>query len=162
MTHLVQEMKIATGTSPVTGAGAAINSNGINLNSGHDLYIVCQVTARAATAVTFIPQRDDALGTGYIAIANNARIWLNNAVGTNDVLVRQADGVNQITDALAASKMVVFQINGDSLGLHTGGTNQPCTRVRMRMETPAATDEVSVVYYLVPRYPGGTVAEVRV
>jgi len=162
MKHLVQEMKIATGTSPTIGAAAAINSNGINLDTGHDLYIVCQVTAAAATAVTFIPQRDDAAGTGYIALANNARIWLNNAVGTNDVLVRQADGLNQITDALAASKMVVFHINPDSLGLHTGAGTNPCTRVRIRMETPAATDTVSVVYYLVPRYPSATVPEVRV
>ena len=162
MTHLVQEMKIATGISPVTGAAAAINGNGINLDTGHTLYIVCQVVARAATAVTFIPQRDDAAGTGYIALANNARIWLNNAVATDDVLVRQADGLNQITDALAAEKMVVFQVNADSLGLHTGGTNDPCTRVRVRVETPAATDEVSVVYYLVPRYPQATVGEIRV
>jgi len=162
MTHLVQDMKIATGTSPTIGAAAAIASFGVNLNSAHDIYIVCQVTAAAATAVTFTPQRNDAAGTGWIALVNNARIWLNNAVGTNDVLVRQADGLNQITDALAASKMVVFHINGDSLGLHTGGTNDPCTRVRINMTTPAATDTVSVVYYLVPRYPSATVPEVRV
>lgn len=161
MTHLVQEMKIATGISPTIGAAAAINGNGVNLNSGHTLYAVCQVTAAAATAVDFIPQRDDAAGTGYIAIANTANIWLNNAVGTDDVLVRQTNAINQLTNAEIANKMVVFKINADSLGLHTG-TDDPCTRVRIRVETPAATDTISVTYYLVPRYAQATIPEIRV
>ncbi len=162
MTHLVQEMKIATGIAPTIGGAVPIDGNGINLDSGHTLYIVCHMSDSGGDAMTFVPQRDDAAGTAYIPLVNNALIWMNADTGADDVLVRQTDDVDQAVANTATGKMVVFQINPDSLGDHTGGTNDPCTRVRIRVDVAEATHDVSVVYYLVPRYQQATIPEIRV
>ena len=159
MSHFPQELKVVTLHEPnaaPTGDGYAIN-----VGNSHDVFVVVNCDQDAAAGLQIIPERNDAAGTGWIAFANNVRIWANANTATNDVLVRQNDDVDFTTAAAAVATQTVIQVNPDNLGLHTGGTNDPITRIRMRLVQGDPDDVASVVAFLVPRYQQATVPEVR-
>lgn len=128
------------------------NGSAAAVGNAHDIVVVCEFSKGNAAALTLTPQRDDAAGTGFIALANNAKIWSSADVTVSDTLVRQADAVTFNTGAVATTHRVVFKINPDSLGLHTGGTNAPCTRIRIVVAGGHANDRGKATAYLVPRY----------
>ena len=159
MIQFPQEIKVVTLHNP--NAGPTGNGNAVNVGNAHAIYAVVNCDQNAAAGLQIIPERNDG-ATGWIAFANNAKIWANADTSASDTLVRQTDAVNFTTAAAADSTQTVIQINPDSLGLHTGGTNQPCTQVRIRLVQGDAGDVASVVAFLVPRYQQATIPEVRV
>jgi hypothetical protein len=135
-------------------ANAQLNGNGnaLSVNNAQDIIIVAEFSKGDGAAKSFTLQRDDAAGTGFIALANNAKIAVAVDLATADTLVRQADGVAYTTGAVNTAHRVVIKVNPDSLGLHTGGTNQPCTQIRCVVAGGHANDRGSVTAYIVPRY----------
>ena len=160
MIHFPQEIKIVTLHEP--NEGPTGDGNAINVGNAHAVYVVVNSDQNAATGIQIIPERNDAGGTGWIAFANNLKIWTNVDTSAGDVLVRQADDVNFTQAAAADEIQTVLQINPDSLGLHTGGTNDPITQIRIRLVQGDSGDIASVVAFLVPRYAQATIPEVRV
>ena len=159
MIQFPQEMKVVTLHDP--NAAPTGNGNAINVGSSHQVFVVVNSDQNAAAGIQIIPERNDAAGTGWIAFANNVKIWTCADTSTVDTLVRQTDAVNFTQGAAADAMCTVLQINPDSLGLHTGGTNDPCTQIRIRLVQGDAGDVASVVAFLVPRYQQATVPEVR-
>jgi hypothetical protein len=158
MIHFPQEIKIATLHDP--NAAPTGNGNAISLDNAHQVFVVVNSVQDAAAGIEIIPERNDAAGTGWIACANNVRIWANADTTANDTLVRQTDAVDFTQDAAADAMQTVIQINPDSLGLHTA-SDDPCTQIRIRLVQGDANDVASVVAFLVPRYQQATVPEVR-
>ncbi len=159
--HLIENAKVCHGVGPQADL-RTLNGEGVSLRDAHMFYAVVHLDQDAAATITVVPQRDDAVSTGFVPIANNARIWVNDNVAADDVLVRQDDDVDYETSAADRAKLVIVQIDPASLGNHTGGNNLPCDRVRIRLEGNAA-DVGSVMYYIVPaRYQGSEIPEVRV
>jgi hypothetical protein len=159
MIHFPQEIKVVTLHDPnaaPTGVG-----NAINVGNAHQVYVVVNCAQAAAAGLQIIPERNDAAGTGWLAFANNVRIWTCADTSTVDTLVRQTDAVNFTTAAAADDTMTVIQINPDNLGLHTGAGTNPITQIRIRLVQGDAADVASVVAFLVPRYQQATVPEVR-
>lgn len=134
-------------------ADAQLNGNGttIAVTNAHDIVVVCEFSKGDAAAKTFTIQRDDNAGTGPIALANNAKIWVAANLAASDTLVRQADGVAYATGAVATAHRLVFKINPDSLGLHTVSLAQ-CNRIRVVVAGGNADDRGSITAYLMPRY----------
>ncbi len=132
-------------------ANAQLNGNGaaVALGGAHEVTIVVECSKGDAADKTFTLQRDDAAGTGFIALANNAKIYVAADVTVSDTLVRQANGVAFATGAVATTHRVVFKVDPSSLGLHTG-SDAPCTQVRVVVAGGAANDRGSVVAYLAP------------
>ena len=159
MIHFPQEIKVVTLHDPNEDPTA--DGNAINIGNAHAVYVVVNSDQNAAAGIQIIPERNDAAGTGWIAFANNVKIWTNVDTSAGDVLVRQANDVDFTQAAAADAIQTVLQINTDSLGLHTGGTNQPCTQIRIRLVRGDAGDVASVVAFLVPRYAQATIPEVR-
>jgi hypothetical protein len=135
-------------------ADAQLNGNGsaADASNAHDIVIVAEFSKGDAAAKTFTLQRDDDAGTGFIAIANNAKIWVAADLATSDTLVRQADAVLFNTGAVATAHRLVMKVNPDSLGLHTGAGTNPCTQLRCVVAGGHADDRGSVTAYLMPRY----------
>ncbi len=163
--HLVENMKICHAIEPQENLGNT-NGQGVSLRNAHTLFAVIyfnQAGAGAGDGLNIIPQRNDDEDTGWIPLVNNVRIWANQAVDTDDVLVRITDDVDYDADDVpAGNKLVVVQVDPSSLGEHTGGDNLPCTRFRIRLDGEAG-DVGSVLYFIAPtRYQGAAVPEVRV
>lgn len=135
-------------------ADAQLTGNGTaqDVDNAHDIIVVCEFSKGDAAALTITPQRDDAAGTGFIALANNAKIWAATNLAASDTLVRQTDAVAFNTGAVATAHRVVFKINPDSLGLHTGAGTNPITQIRMVIAGGHADDRGCVTGYLMPRY----------
>lgn len=132
-------------------ANAQLNGNGsaAAIGNAHEVTIVAEFSKGDAAAKTFTIQRDDAAGTGFIAIANNAKIFVAVDLATSDTLVRQADGVAYATGAVATAHRLVIKVNPDSLGLHTT-SGAPCTSIRVVVAGGHANDRGSVTVYLAP------------
>jgi hypothetical protein len=159
MIHFPQEIKVVTLHNP--NAAPTATGNAINVGNAHAVYAVVNCDQAAAAGLQIIPERNDAAGTGWIAFANNVKIWTNVDTTAGDILVRQTDAVNFTTTAAVATTQTVIQINPDSLGLHTGAGTNPITQIRLRLVQGDAADVASVVAFLVPRYQQATVPEVR-
>ena len=156
--NFAQEVKIADAVVPQAD-WRAITSRAINVANAHMIYLVIHVDEDSGDE-TYTPQRNDGT-TGWIALANTVPIWANTDTTVNDTLVRQNNGLAYTSNAQAGEKLIVFQIDPRKLGLHTGGTNQPCTQVRF----VAANDQQDVgsaLWYVIPRYKQATPPAVRV
>lgn len=159
--HLTENAKVCYGLGPQADL-RTLNGEGVRLRDAHMLYAVCLFDQNAVATIEVVPQRNDAEDTGWIALANPVRIWVNDNVAADDVLVRQDDDVDYETTAADRAKLVILQIDPSALGIHTGGNNLPCDRVRIRL-LGNQLDVGSVMYYIVPaRYQGAEIPEVRV
>jgi hypothetical protein len=129
------------------GVGSAVD-----VTNAQDITIVAEINKGDATAIVLTPQRDDAAGTGFIALANNVKIFAAADVDTSDTLVRGADAVAYTSGAVNTTHRVVMRINPDSLGLHTGAGTNPITQIRVNITGGHADDRGSVTCYITPRY----------
>lgn len=131
------------------------NGSACAVGEAHEITIVAEFSKGDAADLTLTLQRDDAAGTGFVALANNAKIFVAANLAASDTLVRQANGVAFATGAVATAHRVVFKIDPSSLGLHTGGTNQPCTQIRVLVAGGHADDRGTITAQLNPiRYKG--------
>ena len=147
--------KVTLVTLHATAAAAAQltgNGNAAAVGNAQDIYVVAEIDKGDAAALTLTPQRNDAAGTGWIAIANNMRIWQAASTAVSDTLVRATDAVAYTSAAADTILRVVLKINPDSLGLHTGAGTNPITQIRVVVAGGHANDRGSVTAYLVPRY----------
>ena len=152
MIHIPQELVPVTLHDPneaPTGDGRAVS-----VGDYQAAYVVVNSVQAAATGIQIIPERNDAAGTGWLAFANNVRIWSNEDTTDGAALSRENDAANFTQAASADAMQTVLQINLDSLGLHTTAPNNPCTQFRVRLVQGNVGDVASVVAYLVPRYGG--------
>jgi len=145
---MIEKARVFTLHAP---AGAQLTGNGsaVDLNNAHNVVVVAEFHKGATTAVTLTPQRNDAAGTNWEVFTRNMRIWRAANLATSDTLVRAADAVNLTTAAVNTAHRVVFQINPDSLGLHST-SDDPCTQFRVVVSGGNANDRGSITAYLTP------------
>jgi hypothetical protein len=151
---MVQKTDVITLHAP---ANAQLNGNGAAaaVGNAHNIVVEAVFSKGDGADKSVTLQRNDAAGTGWIALANNAKIWVAASLAASDALVRQANGVAFATGAVNTTHRVIFELNPDSLGLHTGGTNQPCTQIRAVVAGGHANDRGAITAYLNPtRYKG--------
>ena len=133
----------------IEGAGAGANSTPISLKNVADkLYVICTVHPAGGAGMILVPQTDTLVAFGSPAVLTTAvRIWANQAVATNDLLVEQTAAVNFTTTANTNDKQVIFEIDPTAL---TAG--EDCFRIAVT-NVPNA-DAVCITYVFVPRYAG--------
>ncbi len=127
------------------------NGSAVNVDGAHDIYVVAEINKGGATAIVLTPERNDAVPTAWVGLANNMRMSVAVDTGTSDTQVRQADGVAYTSGAVATTHRVVMKINPDSLGLQPA-SDEPITQIRVAITGGDANDRGSVTAYLVPRY----------
>jgi hypothetical protein len=149
---LPEEAKIVSGMIPATDAAGRTGA-WVTLKNAMKCYLVWYITqGNAATIALTINQASKVAGTGSKAITGNARWWANAAVGTTDTLVRQTDGVSFTTDAGVANKIVVAEVDPDSLDI----ANQFCCVAGITGASNVA-NITSLLYFLTPaRYPSAS------
>jgi hypothetical protein len=155
-----ENLFIMQGLAPTVGIGGALTSIPISLKNVQKLWAVCSVnTADTSAAVAIVPQTDTlvafATPTVLPATLHNVPRFINLDTATSDVITHTTDGVNYTTAAVdALSKMVIFEIDPSVIRTTaTASTNEDCFRISFTQVD--ASDLVSVIYVIQPRYPSG-------
>lgn len=143
---LPENCKIVEAVPGQVGAGALVTSDYISLKNAHKCWIVAQLTEGHAAAVTFQPLKATAVApTGSTNITSVVKIWSNLDTATSDTLVERTAATSYATNAAAANKIVIFEIDPADLG-----ETYDC--IGFSAATPAAGDYISAVFVLQPRY----------
>jgi hypothetical protein len=117
---LPEEAKIVSMMVPATDAAGRTGA-WVTLKNSMKAYLVWYITqGNAATIALTINQASKVAGTGSKAITGLARWWVNVDVSLTDTLVRQADAVSFTTDAGVKNKIVVAEVDPDSLDIANG------------------------------------------
>ena len=129
-------------------AGDAITGDYISLKNAHRAFVLVHVAqGNAATMAISIQQATDVAGTGTKVITVAVPIWANEDCAASDALVRQTDAVNFTTSAAVKHKLIVFQIDPETLDMANGFD---CITVITGASN--AANITSAVYLLEPRY----------
>ena len=129
-------------------AGDAITGDYISLKNAHRAFVLVHVAqGNAATMAISIQQATDVAGTGTKVITVAVPIWANEDCAASDTLVRQTDAVNFTTSAAVKHKLIVFQIDPETLDMANGFD---CITVITGASN--AANITSAVYLLEPRY----------
>ena len=105
-----------------------------------------------------ILQGTNTSGAGSKALANNARIWLINDITiANPVPVRQADGVAFTTDAVASTKIIIFEVDPAMMDLVNAFTS-----VTVQTNGSGSGNTLSVVFWATTRSAEDQAASPRV
>jgi len=129
-------------------AGDAITGDYISLKNAHRAFVLVHVAqGNAATMAISIQQATDVAGTGTKVITVVVPIWANEDCAASDTLVRQTDAVNFTTSAAVKHKLIVFQIDPETLDMANGFD---C--ITVITGTSNAANITSAVYLLEPRY----------
>ena len=147
---MIEKFRAAT-LHAIADAQLTGNGSAVDVSNAQDVVIIAEFSKGDAADKTFTIQRDDAAGTGFAAIVNNAKIYVAADLATADTLVRQADGLAFATGAVATAHRLVMRVNPDSLGLHAT-SDDPITQIRVAIAGGHADDRGSVTAYIVPRY----------
>jgi len=133
-------------------AGDAITGAYISLKNAHRALVLVHINqANAATVAISIEQATAVAGTGSKVITNVVPIWANQDCVASDALVKQTDAVNFTTSAAVKHKLVVFQIDPETLDMANGFD---CITVKTGGSN--AANITSAVYLLEPRYAQAT------
>lgn len=158
MFSLPENTKIVQAIQPRTTNGgiSATNANYVSVKNYHKAFLVVSLTQAVAHATTVVLRKATGVGKmgalppGDAALGTTVPIWLNDAVGTDDTLVKQTDAASQAVAADAVDKMIVFAIDPaalggyDVVGFTVGDSSQ-------------ATNFISALWVLVPaRYAQAT------
>jgi hypothetical protein len=149
---LPEEVKIVQAMTPATDAAGRTGAY-VTLKNSMKAYIVWHIAqGNAATILLSINQATKVAGTSAKAISGNARWWANLDCGATDTLVRQADGVSFTTDAGVKNKIVVAEVDVDSLDI----ANAFCCIAGVTGASNVA-NLTQATYQLTPqRYPSAT------
>lgn len=149
---MIQKYRIATLHGP-TAAATRLENNGsaVDVTNANDITIVAEINKGDGTAIVLTPQRDDADGGDWVAIANNAKIFAAVDTSDSDTLVRQTDAVAYTSGAVDTDHRVVMRIDPASLGFHPN-TGNPITQIRVVVSGGHANDRGSIVAIVQPRY----------
>ena len=152
MLNFMESYKLINGICQI-GAVAAVTTDAISLKHAQKVWIVVSLHENAA-GCTLTPMRTTAVGTGGVVLVNTVPIWVNANTDLTDTLVRDTDAVNYATAATHVPKMVVFEIDPSSLATEALPNTQDC--IYLVTGSLAATDAVSVLFVVSPRYPQAT------
>lgn len=146
---LPENVKIVEGLVPQIGAAAAVTGDYVSLKGYHKAYVVIHYNQGDATDITWNVTRATDVSAGSAAVLTETmRIWSNLACATNDTLVERTAAVNYASGAAQTHKIIVFEVDPDSL---TDTFDCICGASTTAI---AVTSTVSIMYYLVPRYAG--------
>ena len=148
-----ENCKVVNGLAPVVGAAAAVAGAYISLKHAQKCWVVIQYNQADGNAITWRVDTASAIaGTNVLAATVLMPIWSNLATAVNDTMVRQADAINYASGAGVASKIIIFEVDPDALGL-VGATQVRRDCIRGASTTAiAAAQYVSIFYVLQPRY----------
>ena len=132
------------------GTTAQVSADCVSLKNAQMAWIVVNLDTTASSACALVPMRaTDVAKTGGAVLANAVPIWVNANVAATDTLVAATAAVNYTTVADASYKQVIFQIDPALVG----GSND-C--IYITLGALAATEAMSVEYWLETRYPQAT------
>ena len=153
MLNFMESYKLINGICQI-GAVAAVTTDTISLKHAQKCWIVVSLHENAA-GCTLVPMRTVAVGTAGVVLVNPVPIWVNANTDLTDTLVRETtDAVNYTTAGTHVPKMVVFEIDPSSLATEALPNTQDC--IYLVTGSLAATDAVSVLFVVQPRYPQAT------
>lgn len=135
-------------TPPATTNGG-VTTDYISLKNAHMVYLVATFT-QAATHATGIDvtQATAVAGTAVKAITNTLPIWKNADISATSVLTRLTDAITANCTAGTTDQIIVMQIDPAGFDVNGGFDCLGCTVD----DSTEATNFVSVVAYVVPRY----------
>ena len=134
-----QTMKIVEAITPQ--AGAAITGDYVSLKNCPRCFVVVHINQAAVNTVAITIEKATAVApTGSTAITTAVPIWANEDCAASDTLVRQTDAVSFTTSAAQKHKVIVFQVDADTLGAYD------CITVKTGASD--ATNITSAMYYL--------------
>ena len=151
MPNLVEYMKIVNGLSPIDVDTAPTTEDYVSMkNYGHCTVILTLGVTGSACTIT-LKQASDVAATGEKALGFSW-VWVNAAVGTDDILVKTAVTSNTFDTSTADGLMYVMEIDAETLDV-SGGFD--CMRIDVGASTGATI--ASCVYVLSePRYAQAT------
>ena len=153
MLHIPEKYMIVNGITPTT-TNSATTCDYISMKNVIRAYIVVTLTQAAAHATGIDPVQATAVdGTGAKAFAKVLPIWSNEDVATIDTQVAQTAAVTYDVTADIKNKIVIFQIDAESLDVDNSFDCLGC----LLDASSEATNFVSVNYILEMRYPGKSV-----
>jgi len=110
MLHILESGRVVQVREPLAGPNDATeNGNWIDVSNAHAVYIVVNTAESAAANYTLRVLEFD--GTTTRAITANARIFHNTNTALNELLTRQADGLNLAITGSSLNKLTVFQVD---------------------------------------------------
>ena len=146
---LPENVKIVDGYCANVGAGAAVTGDYVCLKGYHKAYVVIKYRQADANAITWNVTRATNVSAGSAAVMTELmRIWSNLDCATSDTLVERTAAVNYASGAAAGLKIVVFEVDPDSL------TDTFDCIAGASTTVIAAAQYVDITYYLIPRYAG--------
>lgn len=144
---------VALTLGPVTTNGG-VTTDYISLKNVHKAYVVFHFKQAAAHATGIDPvQATHVAGTGAKPITGLVTIWANEDQAASSVLVRKTDAITYNLANDIKSKIVVMVIDPAQFDV-AGGFDVLGFTID---DSQQATDFVSVMAYIVPRYPGQNV-----
>lgn len=149
MFSLPEDLKVVEGTGPQVGTAAAITGDYVSLKNVQRAYVVIHYVQGDATDITWHVKKATATApTDATVFTETMRIWSNLDCATSDTLVERTAAVNYASGTGQKHKQIIFEVDPASLEAgHDCIAGCSTTAV-------AATSAVSIMYYLVPRYPG--------
>ena len=137
-----QTMKIVEAITPQ--AGAAITGDYVSLKNCPRCFVVVHVNQADVAQMTIsIEQATAVLPSGSKVITKVVPIWANEDCAASDTLVRQTDAVDFELSAAVKHKVVVFQVDADTLDIANGFD---CITVKTGASN--AANITSAMYYL--------------
>lgn len=141
---------VSLSLGPVTTNGG-VTTDYISLKNIHRVVAVFHFKQAVGHATGIDPVQATAVaGTGVKAITATVPIWANEDVAASSVMVRQTDAITYNVTNDIKSKIVTMDINPAALDV-AGGFD--CLAFNID-DSSQATNFVSAVAYIVPRYPG--------
>lgn len=138
---------------PVTTNGG-VTTDYLSLKNVHRLVAVFHLKQAVGHATGIDPVQASAVaGTGVKAITNTVAIWANEDVAASSLMVRQTDAITYNVTNDVKSKIVTFDIDPAKLDVANGFD---CLAFTVD-DSSQATNFVSGLAYIVPRYPNADV-----
>jgi len=150
----MNNLKIPEGITPVVLSAPATTNGGvttdyISLKNAHMVFLVATFKQAATHATGIDPTQATAVaGTGVKAITNTLPIWKNADISATSVLTRLTDAITANCTAGTTDQIIIMQIDPAGLDVNNDFDCLGCTVD----DSSEATNFVSVVAYVVPRY----------
>lgn len=151
--NIVENAHIVSAFKPQAG-GSAVDGDYICLKGATHVTVLAHVNqGNAATVALTLEQAKAVAGTGSKAITEAVPVYLVADASVSDVWVRQEDAVSFTTDETLKEKLVVFEVDVDTLDTN-GGFDCLC----LKAGASNAANIISATYIVTgERYHGSSV-----
>lgn len=145
-------MNIVSAFKPQTG-GSAITGDYICLKGAAHVTVLAHINqGNAATVALTLEQAKAVAGTGSKAITEAVPVYLVADASVSDAWVRQTDAASFTTDETTKEKLVIFEVDADTLDTN-GGFDCLC----LKATASNAANIVSATYIVTgERYHGAS------